>query len=451
MKKTKILDLEYSSHGRDIDIVEPTLSYLELTQGYEVKRKWIFKNPIWDILLFRPDLVVVANGVGSFEHFFTVKFAALWGCKVVTFVSEGDYIVNEASIGKFFWGWNKDFRTYENLNLQWSERCVNLIRKYIPVADISYTRIAVSGATGFDKYQLLDFMNRESFKEKYRIKYDRIIGIAGWGFDHFFGEYFDECIGNYGEDYSKEEVTNFRDSLYAVNQGYREMVEDNPDVLFVLKMHPLLVDMQYSEFQGLDEFKNVLFLKTEENIYDIIHVCDLWIAFESTTALEAWLLGKKTLLFNPLRSDFKRSVIAKGSMLIKDAKEMSRAIREFYETGSIDGFEKLEDEREEIIKQVIGFADGKNFIRASEEIQKLIDSDIQGKRVYNMFIFKMIGDACRRALRDFVVQNKIFLYVPILSKRIKKYKQDWYGLYTQQERQKNAELYKIYLKKFLKI
>lgn len=45
----KILDLEYSSRGRDIDIVEPTLSYLELTQQCEIKRDWIFQNPILSI------------------------------------------------------------------------------------------------------------------------------------------------------------------------------------------------------------------------------------------------------------------------------------------------------------------------------------------------------------------------------------------------------------------
>ena len=39
----KILDLEYSSRGRDIDIVEPTLSYLELTQQCEIKEIGYFR------------------------------------------------------------------------------------------------------------------------------------------------------------------------------------------------------------------------------------------------------------------------------------------------------------------------------------------------------------------------------------------------------------------------
>ena len=443
----KILDLEYSSRGRDIDIVEPTLSYLELTQQCEIKRDWIFQNPILSIILFRPDLVIVANGIGSYEHFMTVKFAALWGCKVVTFVSEGDYLEDENSTVEFFWGWNKDFITYEDLSLQWSERCINLINKYISPSSIAHTHIALSGATGFDKYRLCEFMDREKLKKKYKIKFNRIIGIAGWGFDHFFEGYYKNCIDNYSED----DVNNFKDSLGAVNQGYLEVVKKYPDILFILKMHPLLVNMEYSEFKGLEQFENVLLLKSEENIYDIIHVCDLWIAFESTTALEAWLLGKTTLLFNPLRSDFKRSLIADGSPIVKSVEELIDVINEFYETGKIECFENRRTDRAKIVSQVIGFADGKNFIRASEEICKLLDSDIPKKRIYNVFIFSMILDACRRVLRDFVVKWKIFLCIPLLSRRIKKYKKDWGGMYDQQERIQNAAYYKNYVKKFLKI
>ena len=63
----------------------------------------------------------------------------------------------------------------------------------------------------------------------------------------------------------------------------------------------------------------------------------------------------------------------------------------------------------------------------------------------------MILDACRRVLRDFVVKWKIFLCIPLLSRRIKKYKKDWGGMYDQQERIQNAAYYKNYVKKFLKI
>ena len=55
------------------------------------------------------------------------------------------------------------------------------------------SRMIVTGATGFDRYKLLqfkskiDFINEHSFE-----KYLRIIGIAGWGFDHFWGDYYEQ-------------------------------------------------------------------------------------------------------------------------------------------------------------------------------------------------------------------------------------------------------------------
>lgn len=55
----------------------------------------------------------------------------------------------------------------------------------------------------------------------------------------------------------------------------------------------MTINEYYDEFSLVREYPNVITLQTEENIYDLINVSDLWITFDSTTALEAWLLGKR--------------------------------------------------------------------------------------------------------------------------------------------------------------
>ena len=109
MKKVDILDLEYASNGRDIDIVEPILSRLFLEHGLKIERECCF-NFNWPFLIIKnkPKLVIIANSVGSPEHFEVVKFSKKLGINVVCLDSEGDYHHKESEVKQFYWGWNND-------------------------------------------------------------------------------------------------------------------------------------------------------------------------------------------------------------------------------------------------------------------------------------------------------------------------------------------------------
>ena len=56
--KTDILSFTYSSRGRDVDIVEPVLSKLEKDLDITITRKWLYDNFVFDILKYRPKLVI---------------------------------------------------------------------------------------------------------------------------------------------------------------------------------------------------------------------------------------------------------------------------------------------------------------------------------------------------------------------------------------------------------
>lgn len=445
----KILNLEAMSQGRDIDIIEPILSYLELSKGYEIIRRWTYRNPIKDIISYNPDVVLVANGVGCNVHFWIVKFAALWGCKVITLSSEGDIVETPKIVEDFFWGWNDDHIAYEDLNCLWSQRSIDLINKYIPRELRCNTRLALSGATGFDKYTICNFMDRDSFKSKYGLNYNKIVCITGYTFDDFVGNRLAFFKEKWAGSYSDKEIDIISSSRIPVNKGYRTLIENNPDILFILKRHPLERDRMHSEFYGLENYKNTILFQHEENIYDLINISDILISFNSTTALEGWLLKKPTLFYNPIKGDFSRSKITEGCPIIHKYSELNKAIHEFYDTEKIAIFEALKGKRDSVIKDIIGFDDGRNFIRASNEIIKICGMSIEKKRRYNKFVFKMFFYALKNSFRDFLVYNKIFMYVPFLSKRIQKYKDFWLPFYSQNQREENAKLYKERVKSFL--
>ena len=93
-----------------------------------------------------------------------------------------------------------------------------------------------------------------------------------------------------------------------------------------------------SGIAGAEKFPNVLILK-KESIVDCIAVSDFWITYESTTVIEAWLLGKQTCLLNPTGIDFPRANVYKGSPNYPDVPTLQAAIDSFYSTHELPSFQ----------------------------------------------------------------------------------------------------------------
>lgn len=371
-----ILNFEFTTKWvRDIGIVEPTLSYLELKHGLTIEREWIMDNFPEIIKKHNPAMIVIANGVGTGEHVELIKYAKMKGLKVATFISEGDMVDVKENVEILFWGNNTEKKFWADVNFQWSEKNMQLVRKYVdPESQIN---LVLSGGTGFDRYQFLPLKTKDEFLKHYGLqnKYKKVVGIGGFPFYFFLSEM-----------YKKDgEWTNMHLDLAAceimagqkepLRQLYKQVIKNNPDILFVLKYHPVELYKDLSEFYELDQFENTISFVSEEKIDDIINVSDLWMAFESTTCLESWLLGKTSIIANPDNKEFVRSKVSDGSPKFGDYESLNSVIQEFFNTGKIEKFDALADKRKEVINYVIGYGDGKNHIRAGEYIYKLLKSE----------------------------------------------------------------------------
>lgn len=427
MKHIDILDLEYSSKGRDIDISEPVLSFLELKHNLRIVRKCCFQDWPYYLLKYRPKIVFIANGIGSIPQFHIVKTAHYLGIKVVTHFSEGDFTETPEGVFEFFWGWNKDRVLYEDLHLEWSQRNIDLTNKYIGQFD----KTKLSGAIGFDKYKLLksSFLSKIDFLKKYnKTTFKKIVGIAGWSFNLFLDPNMDYTNSSYRL-FSAEQFDRIKKSRDLVRDTIRSITKENPNILFILKYHPLIPRDCYSEFYEMPPADNIIFLQTEEAIFDLINVCDVWGAYESTTAMEAWLIGNKpTFLIQPVDNDFVRSKISEGSFRVKNAEDLQGFLDEYFTTGESTSFNQLESKRQMIIERIIQWSDGRNHQRAAEYIYELYKN--KEKRpvrinrfvlyVYFRFIYKKITRQIRRLLR-------LPLYVD--RRFTDKEREEWYQIY----------------------
>lgn len=384
MKKYDILCLEWGTKNRDSNIVVPVLVYLEKEKGCTVKRSSIAYG-VLKLAIYRPKMLVVPNYLGAPENTRVVKYAYRLGIKTVSLISEGDVVDDPVRAEGFFWGWDFEKKCYLDLFLLWSERSKSIFEKYIP--ESKQFNIKVSGATGFDRYRLLKntYLTKQIFCNKYKKKYDKVIGITSWAFSRWFAELTDS-----------EQRDFYIKSCLELRKILKEVICHFKDVLFVLRPHPGEVSNE-NEFLGLENLKNVIVIQgKDEAISDNINVCDIWMAYESTTCLEAWLLDKTTILINPFPIEYSRSVIHKGSPIMRDKDEVIAAIEEFYQQGKMEAFECLEKERERIVYDVIGYSDGKSYIRAAQEIVKVMSG---GNKHNRKITIDMLGELLKDVVK----------------------------------------------------
>lgn len=335
------------------------------------------------LLLFwyRPKMLLVSNFAGAAINHDVVKTAYLSGIKTVSLISEGN--IKPAMLEEFLWGWNKDKKLYLDKFLLWSKRSRGFIlEKYPDLKEVT----CVTGATGFDQYKLFRQRKKSEFIKKYNIKYKKIVGLAGWGFCHFYNEYFEQREEQLLETIGAKQIEMHQSDLSKMQDIYRDIVEQNPDTLFIVRYHPGTLDYEKSEFFKLSGLKNIFISdknnNTDETISDLINVSDLWIGYDTTTAMEAWLLGKTTFLINPTSSDFVRDRVHQGSPIVKGSAEADKLIKEYFSTGKIVQFEVLQEQRQKIIEDSIGFSDGKSYVRAADEIIKVFRGP-ERTRVYH--------------------------------------------------------------------
>lgn len=324
--------------------------------GYVVRDGSIFDYR-YLILSTKPKVVIVPSPVGAKRNYEAVMYAKAVGAKVYTFLGEGNTRENIAK--EVLWGNNTSHSQIEDICGHWSSRARNL---WIDQDASLTTGSVVTGAVGFDRYKIFNHADKSEFLRRYGFDYDRIIGFAGFVFERFFDPHLrDKYVGVFGE----PTYEMIRQDLAKLRNELRIIVESHPDCLFLLKPHPHAANDEYSEFRGLEDLPNVLFVPKVEPIEACIAASDLWFAYESTTCLEAWLLGKETALINPSGADFKRQPLYRGSVPFTSAKDAGSAIDSWIAGEGLPGFAERAEMREQLIRGIIQWADGKNFMRAA--------------------------------------------------------------------------------------
>ncbi len=412
-KKHRILCYLDSETGRDVEILLPLVYVAE--KYFNCKVEFAF---IWDIHAIyrkRPNLVLLPNTIGSVRHYLAAKYACENGIKVFALISEGNFRTD----GTFdYWGYNRDKIFFQEYICHWSERTHSFLTRQEPEFA---SKMVITGGTGFDRYKIYRFKTREEFLEHYDLSgFKKVIGYAGWAFGKLYNEQGRKelMLGGHPE----ERFPWIEEQMYLVEEILKQAILNNPDILFLLKRHPneanpSITDPGMNEMIRLKDYPNVLYLTENEAIHDLINISDIWTGFETTTALETWLMGgKPTLLLNP-DPEFSRDELFKGSLVLRNYREFQNAIDEYYSTGRISAFEDpdLAENRSRLIKDTVGFGDGLNHLRASYYLKNVLEEIKPGKRPVKISLKFLIMFLLMETGKYFYVKS-IFLKLPRFKK-----------------------------------
>lgn len=373
-----VLNLEWtSSPSRDREAATLVCNYLRL-RGYSVHEGSVF-NGYALIDRLKPSLLFITNSVGAGVNLSLIKYAKMKGIHCVTSFAEGNF--KEESIEQFLWGVNREKRLYEDLTLFWNENSYNYsVSNYPEIAE----KVGVTGSVGFDRYKLITSGKGEHGRFT--------ILVSCWNFD--FIDSGSPVYGLFnGKKISDEDIEFFKVDRDKFNKELLELVRTLPAVDFVIKMHPgCLGGQYYSGVQGVEEFDNVTLLKNEVAISELIRSCNILLSYESTTALEAWLMNKTTLLLNPSGTDFiMREGFHQGQPAYSNSKQLLEAINLYHDKGSLREFDALARKRDELIRDIACWSDGLNHVRLGLYIEQQINLEptkisFSLKKRYEMYL-----------------------------------------------------------------
>ena len=288
-KKTKVLCFTDNATGRDVEMLLPVRYFAERFLNCEFYHA--LNIDIHQIYRIRPDVILQANTIGSNLYFEISKIAHEQNIPLFALISEGNFRTDDTFD---YWGFNRDKKFYQEYVCCWSNRTAEFLKMKEPGFA---NKIVVTGGVGFDRYTIYKFMQKEDFLRKYnKTNYKKIIGYAGWAFgklDHKRGR--EELLYWAKGDESKLEW--IEEQRQVIRDILKNAIEKNKDILFVLKQHPQenapeRPEPVKNEMSEIARHENVVYLCEEEPIHDLISVSDLWTCFESTTALESWLIPR---------------------------------------------------------------------------------------------------------------------------------------------------------------
>lgn len=382
-KKIVILNLDWHTYpSRDREMITPIINYLRL------KDFIVFSSNILDfrnaINTHNPDVALFSNVVGSEINYSVSKYCHSIGIRVISLISEG-YLqkFNENSFYPIYSDCRVDF---VDLLLLWNYKS----KKYIDInyKDLSLKSVVV-GNSGVDRFV---FTKKTMFKDSLlnlESKYKRVIAVGLYNWSYFYNLEFSKTLPDHLIQLQRESRDHFNKILI-------DFIESNPNYLFILRRHPGSDNNDfYDGIEGLSGLSNVMVIKNEISLLATIDICDYWFSFDSTTALEAMVRGKKVVNIRPVHIDDEYFLVSNETIPHVESLEGLKRV--------FDEFNNSNEYNQTLLNEVFGRSDGFNHVRAVNVIINKLYSWSQEGNIDSLIEYKLNNN-------DRILLNKLIVY-----------------------------------------
>lgn len=152
-------------------------------------------------------------------------------------------------------------------------------------------------------------------------------------------------------------------------------VEPFPDYQLVVKLHPTDEEAKIHKRMLREIFdEEIPVFQRGEDLSDLLNICDIWITYPSTTALEAMILDKTVITLIPEGKEIQNNSILEAGLCVKSAEELKMAIEKIINNGETR--KKLRKGQEKFIYEHAYIQDG----NASKRVANLIEQMIEESR-----------------------------------------------------------------------
>ena len=347
MKKIDIINFEWSSDkARDQESSSLILNYL-VHQGYKVAKAPIHKYKKY-LQIFSPKIIFVSNIAGAKINVELAEFAKKKNISLITGFGEGNF--RKENLEEFIWGWNRNQEILFKKIFCWNSFAY---KSLIELGENISKKARLTGSPGHDKYKVIPFK-----KTNKKIT----IGIGCWGF------------GYYEVNKSKESHF-FLEAREKFNNILISFIESQPNIEFIIKLHPgETLGLWGNGVERCDEYQNVKILYLE-SIQEAIAESDIWLTFDSTTTIDAWLAGKETFRLNPDNISWEpREKFFDAQINANNLNELNEYLEHFKKHRKLPRSNEFEEIKQRYIESMIYRSDGLNHVRCGNEIIQTIQN-----------------------------------------------------------------------------
>lgn len=268
-------------------------------------------SSILETIQFMPDVIVSIPPRDFYASNYLTVLKVVTGAVVISMSTEGYYVFTPEEIRTVI-GFNSYAKELVDYYLMWGEKTKDILGDalYKSGKVTSKHRVKSTGYVWYEKDRVIDSFKKYNIYEplqKWLGQYKKNILIVT-GFliaDSSVKDY--QILGYFGDDKSLNkrsalEITKARESIaaeYQFREKYINMIvslaKNNPDIGFVVKLHPIEIENKVNCYNKLSEYSNIFLIKQPVPVGMALNYVDVLIHYNSTCNWEAYIYNVPTI------------------------------------------------------------------------------------------------------------------------------------------------------------